>query len=176
MMEKICDLHIRDARESDRDAIREVTLAAYEEYAAVVPTPLWIEYRQHLLATIDEEGPIERIVAERNGTMVGNVLLYPPTANAYAGLSTSIGWPEVRLLAVVPTARRQGVGTALMDECEQHALRMGATVLGLHTMDMMQAAIRMYERMGFVHTPERDFSPVEGVLVKGYCRRIDQAT
>jgi len=175
MMEKRCNLHIRNARDSDRDAIRAVTLAAYEEYATVVPTPLWIEYQRHLLATLDEEGPIERIVAERDGTIVGNVLLYPPTTNAYAGLSTSVGWPEVRLLAVAPEARRRGVGTALMDECKQHAHRMGATVLGLHTMDMMQDAIRMYERMGFVRTPERDFSPVEGVLVKGYCRRIDEA-
>ena len=102
--------------------------------------------------------------------------MYPPTANAYAGLSTSVGWPEVRLLAVAPAVRRRGVGTALMEECQQHAQRMGATVLGLHTMDMMQAAIRMYERMGFVRTPERDFSPVEGVLVKGYCCHIGQGT
>jgi hypothetical protein len=38
-------------------------------------------------------------------------------------------------------------------------------------MDMMQAATRMYERMGFVRAPDLDFSPAEGVLVKAY--RLD---
>jgi len=103
-------------------------------------------------------GPVERIVAERNGTIIGSVLLYPPLAKAYAEAIASAGWPEVRLLAVAPVARGQRVGTALMDECEQRARRVGATMLGLHTMDMMQAAVHMYEHRGFERAPELDFS------------------
>jgi hypothetical protein len=41
-------------------------------------------------------------------------------------------------------------------------------------MDMMRAAVRMYERMGFVRAPDLDFTPAEGVLVKGY--RLDLRT
>jgi GNAT superfamily N-acetyltransferase len=85
-----------------------------------------------------------------------------------------VDYPEVRLLAVVPAARGKGVGAALIDECARRARRAGATTLGLHTMDMMRAAVRMYERMGFVRAPDLDFTPAEGVLVKGY--RLDLRT
>jgi ribosomal protein S18 acetylase RimI-like enzyme len=167
--------HIRDARDDEREAIRDVTLAAYEEYAAVMPKPFWEGYRQQLLVTLDKEEPVERIVAERKGMVIGSVLLYPPLANAYPGTRASAGW-EVRLLAVSPLARGQGVGTALMDECERRARRAGATILGLHTMEMMQAAIRMYERRGFERAPELDFYPAQGVLVKGYRLSLDGRT
>jgi len=33
----------------------------------------------------------------------------------------------------------------------------------------MQAAVRMYERMGFVRAPVPDFHPAPGVTIKGYC-------
>jgi hypothetical protein len=35
----------------------------------------------------------------------------------------------------------------------------------------MQAALRLYERLGFVRAPELDFRPAPGVTVKGY--RVD---
>ena len=171
-MEKRKSFHIRDARDDEREAIRDVTLAAYEEYAAVMPESFWDGYQRQLLVTLDEEGPVERIVAEREGTIIGSILLYPALTNAYSGVSVGASWPEVRLLAVAPVARGQGVGSALMDECERRARRVGATMLGLHTMEVMQVAIGMYERRGFERVPELDFSPAQGILVKGYCRRL----
>jgi len=32
---------IRDARDGERGAMRDVTLAAYEEYAAILPESVW---------------------------------------------------------------------------------------------------------------------------------------
>jgi len=167
-------IHIRNAGARDRDAIRDVTLAAYEEYAAVVPEPFWIAYRRRLLETLDDDGPAERIVAERQGAIVGSVLLFPSDANAYGRSAPGGECPEVRLLAVRPDARGQGVGLALMEECMHRARRVGAQALGLHTMDFMVTAVRMYTRMGFVRMPPLDFSPAPGVLVKGY--RLDLMT
>ncbi len=174
-MNKRISLHILDARDDERETIRDVTLAAYEQYAAVMPRPFWEEYRRQLLTTLDEEGSVERIIAEHEGTVIGSVLLYPPLANAYTRVQVSVCWPEVRLLAVAPGARGRGVGTALMDECERRARRAGATMLGLHTMDMMQEARRLYERRGFIRAPELDFHPAKGVLVKGYRRSLDDS-
>src|SRR5438270_3949 len=116
-MEK--SLLIRDARDDERAAIQAITLAAYAEYATIMPGPFWEEYRRQLLITLDEEGPVERIIAEHEGMLVGSVLLFPPLANAYTRTEVSSNWPEVRLLAVKPATRGQGIGTALMDECEQ---------------------------------------------------------
>lgn len=157
---------IRDARDDERDALRDVVLAAYSEYAALMPEPFWSRYRQHLIETIDADGPFQRIVAEMHG--VGGVLLFPPATAAYASAGHEVDYPEVRLLAVVPAARGKGVGEALMHECARRARRMGARALGLHTTDVMQAAGRMYEQLGYVRVPEVDFTPAKGLVVKGY--------
>lgn len=56
-------------------------------------------------------------------------------------------------------------------DSERAAIRDITVALGLHTMDFMKAAVRMYEGMGFVRVPEVDFTPAPGVAVKGY--RLD---
>lgn len=74
-------------------------------------------------------------------------------------------------MAVVPEAREQGIGKALMMECIRRAGGLGANCLNLHTTDMMQVAMRMYQRMGFIRAPELDFHPDPSVPVKAY--RLD---
>ncbi len=153
-------------------AARKVTLAAYEEYAKSVPPVFWEGYRKNIVESLDEKGPAQHIVAEYAGKIVGSVLLYPPAASAYgAAAAESTAIPEMRLLAVIPAMRGHGIGTALTRECVQRAQRAGAPALGLHTTDMMQTAMQMYERMGFVRAPEFDFHPTENTLIKGY--RLD---
>jgi ribosomal protein S18 acetylase RimI-like enzyme len=160
--------HIRDARADERAAIQALTLAAYAEYATIMVPTAWAALRQALLAGLEAEESAERIVAEQDGALVGSVLLYSPTANAYGNALVGAGWPELRLLAVAAAARGQGVGTALVEECMRRARRAGASALGLHTSESLQAAIRMYERMGFVRTPEGDFQPNGAELVMAY--------
>ncbi len=116
MAERTLHLLIREARPEDRDAICDVTLAAYEEYAAQMPPPFWEAYRLNILATLEQVGPAEQIVAEREGTVIGTVLLYPPRSLSPPedAASLEMPWPEVRLLAVAPAGRGGGVGAALM--------------------------------------------------------------
>ena len=156
---------LREARSGDRDAIVEVTLAAYQEYASQVP--IWGPYRQNILATLANPRPATQLVAERDGAIVGTVLLYPagPAGAAAPGQGQ---WPEVRLLAVAPSARGQGVAHALMHECVRRAREARADALTLHTMSAMQAALRLYTRMGFQPAPELDFQPAPGFTVNGY--------
>lgn len=164
------EIVIRDARPGDRDAIREVTLAAYLEYADVLPQGGWEEYRQNILETIANPAPAEQIVAERDGHILGTVLLFPAgtvmEAPDHSAMTAKA--PEVRLLAVAPAGRRQGVGEALMRECIARARAAGASAIALHTTDLMQVAMQMYERMGFVRTPETDYYPAPDFVVKGY--------
>jgi GNAT superfamily N-acetyltransferase len=166
---------IRDARPEDRDAIREVTLAAYQEYAALMPG-FWDGYRQNIIVSLDEVGSAEQLVAEHHGDVVGTARLYPPRRMRISrNDSLDMPWPEVRLLAVAPPARGRGVGAALMQECVRRVRKTGGRVLSLHTTDMMQAALRMYERMGFVRAREIDFHPAPGVTVKGYRLDLEEA-
>ena len=168
-------LRIRDARSSDRDAIEAVTLAAYQQYAAVMPA-LWDGYRQNILATLGAAEPDTQIVAEAEDHIVGAVLLYSAgTVIARpGGGSITLASPEVRLLAVAPAARGQGIGVRLMHECIRRARRSGAPALTLHTTDIMEAAMRLYERLGFQRAAELDFQPAPGVTIKGYRLGLDQ--
>ena len=166
---------IRDAQPSDRQAIRDVTLAAYQEYAAQMPG-FWDGYRQNIIATLDDIGSAEQLVADEDGAIVGTVLLYPPRRVQVSRTdSLEMPWPEVRLLAVAPAGRGRGIGAALMQECVRRARKSGARALSLHTTDLMQTAQRMYERMGFVRSAELDFHPAPGVTVKGYCLELERA-
>jgi ribosomal protein S18 acetylase RimI-like enzyme len=75
------------------------------------------------------------------------------------------------LLAVAPSARGRGVGVALMNECIHRARSAAATALTLHTTDLMQAAMRLYERLGFERAHDLDLEPAPGLIAKGY--RLD---
>jgi len=162
-------LRIRDARSDDRGAIEAVTLAAYQQYA-VSMRALWEVYRQNIVATLAAAKPEAQIVAEKAGRMVGAVMLVPAgTAMAWSrGGSITLAAPEVRLLAVAPEARGGGVGAALMGECIRRSRQSGAAAITLHTTEIMEAAMRLYERLGFRHAPELDIEPVPGVNVKGF--------
>jgi GNAT superfamily N-acetyltransferase len=168
-------LRIRDARSADRGAIEAVTLAAYEQYAALMPAH-WEGYHQNILATLSAAKPDAQIVAEEEGRIVGTVLLYPAGSVMArpGGGSITLAEPEVRLLAVAPAARGRGVGAALMNECVSRARQSGAAALTLHTTDIMQSAMRLYERLGFRRAPGLDIQPAPGVIIKGY--RLDLET
>lgn len=160
---------MRDARPEDRSAVAALTLAAYGEYAAKMEPEAWagLEGAVRAALALDDDA-VHRVVAERDGEVVGGVMLYPPAADAYGGYTEAAAWPELRLLAVAPSARGMGVGKALVEECVRRARAMGAEVLGLHTSRSMQVAIGMYERMGFVRAPEHDFQPPGAELVTAY--------
>lgn len=161
-------LRIRDARDDERDAILALTLAAYAEYESSMGDH-WEDYRRGLLNRFG--GTVaRRIVAERDGVLVGSVLLYPAGSSAPAPDGSIIDFPEpeVGLLSVPPPLRGQGIGRALMDECARRAREAGSDVLTLHTMDMMLGAMQMYERIGFVRDPAHDFSPAPHVVVRSF--------
>jgi GNAT superfamily N-acetyltransferase len=168
----VADVVVRDARPDDRDAIRDVTLAAYGEYAQPMSS-LWDGYRQSTLGTLADVGAATQLVAERDGIVVGTVLVCPAGPIRYMPdrEPVELQWPEVRLLAVAPPARGQGVAQALMAACIARARQSGAAALQLHTTDMMRTAMRLYERMGFARWPSLDFHPGPDLTVKGY--RLD---
>lgn len=161
-------LTIRDALPNERDAIADLTLRAYGEYATIMDPLAWDGLESAIKAAVSSNDRIDRIVALDDGAIVGSVLLFPPSIQAYAFSEERAAWPEVRLLAVAPEARGKGVGEALVNECIRRAIAIGAHELGLHTSRSMRSAMRLYERMGFVRAPERDFRPPGTEVVEGY--------
>ena len=66
------------------------------------------------------------------------------------------------MLAVAPAARGRGVGEALATWCVDRARADGCHAVVLSTLPVMHAAHRLYQRLGFVRTPERDWYPGAG--------------
>jgi len=164
---------VRTARPTDRGAIARLTLAAYREYSTIMEPSAWNALDGAVRSSLVDDTGVTRIIAELDGAVVGSAALYSPDTAAYGDLVALASWPEVRLVAVDPRARGRGVARALVDECIRRARASGATALGLHTSRSMRAAARLYERMGFVRDPERDFQPPGAELVEGYLLRLE---
>ena len=58
-------------------------LAAYEQDETRASPSLWVLLQQAMLSGLAEEGPVERMVAEYAGKIVGSVWLYRPSIRAY---------------------------------------------------------------------------------------------
>jgi ribosomal protein S18 acetylase RimI-like enzyme len=69
------------------------------------------------------------------------------------------------MLAVAPEARRRGVAERLVVAALREAVARGTGRVVLSTLDSMQAAHRLYQRLGFVPAPERDWGH-EGVALR----------
>ncbi|MDQ0959249.1 ribosomal protein S18 acetylase RimI-like enzyme [Streptomyces sp. B4I13] len=71
------------------------------------------------------------------------------------------GEAEIRALAVAHAARGRGAGEALVRACLERARATeGCAAVVLSSQRSMHTAHRIYERLGFVRTPERDWNPV----------------
>ncbi len=144
--------------------------AAFQEYKNLVPSAAWQAYLEDILDVRSRLSIAELIIAKINRKLVGTVTLF---LNVLP--SSDVGWPKdwagIRLLAVDPRYRRQGIGRALMDECVRRCRGQGIATIGLHTTKIMDVAHRMYEHMGFTRIPEFDFHPASGVVVTAY--RLD---
>jgi GNAT superfamily N-acetyltransferase len=109
---------LRDARAADGAALLALTRAAFAEYAVPMDT-LWDAYCRRIAAKLGGAGAAaEHIVAEQGGAIVGSVLLEAAGAPTPAAEleAPRANCPEISLLAVLPTARGQGIGAALLEE------------------------------------------------------------
>ncbi|MEU7513315.1 GNAT family N-acetyltransferase [Streptomyces sp. NPDC042898] len=107
------------------------------------------------------------VAVDMDERIIGGVT-YAQGDTTWADIAVA-GEAEFRMLVVAPEARGRGVGEALVRAC---ADRAGAAPecarLVLSTDAKMVAAHRIYERMGFVRTPERDWEPIPGHRLRTY--------
>lgn len=144
---------VRPAPPGERDEVRDLLRAAYQEYAADIPAHIHRIYLADLL-DMDRGGGPTTLVALVAGRIVGTARLYAAGSAGTARLATGSAW--VRAVGVLPDLRGAGIARELMAECARLAGQDGASTLGLHTMAFMPAAIRLYERLGYRRTPEWD--------------------
>ena len=161
---------IRDAGFEELHEVSTLILEAYEGYSTFLSPAGWRHYARDI-TDVESRLPVsELIVAEAQAQLVGAVTLFrDPSLLGPDAWPAS--WAGIRLLAVHPNSRGHGIGRALMDECLNRCRESGIETIGLHTVDFMEIARKMYEHMGFVRVSEYDYEPGGGITVLAY--RLD---
>lgn len=161
------DLTVRAARPDEYQRAAEVSIAAYLADGWLVGDD---PYRERLADTPCRAHEAELLVAVDAGDagdrVVGTVTLCLP-GTPWAEVSRP-GEVEFRMLAVDPAARGRGVGAALVTAVVQRARELGANRVVLSSASGMAAAQQIYQRMGFVRLPDRDWSPEAGKPLLAY--------
>ena len=157
---------IREFRSKDASAVNAVAVAAFAQYAEHYSD--WAAFSKNLSNTAALADHGELVVAESKGQVVGAVAYIGPTRPKSSFFEQ--GWPIMRMLVVSPSARGQGVGRMLAENCINRALRDDAEVFALHSTPIMQVAISMYKRMGFAYL--REAPAILGVPYGIYIKRL----
>lgn len=87
------------------------------------------------------------IIAEHDRELVGSVVYCSPGNSDSQFFQPE--WSSIRMLAVLPLYRGQGIGQQLTLECIHRVQQDRAEAITFHTSELMMNARRMYERLGF---------------------------
>lgn len=138
----------RNANSTDFDAIARVLVAAYREYRDRLTEDNWLKMYQSLSNVSQTAIDAEFIVAEVEDKIVGAIAYYPP-GKSNPKFFDAANWSSLRLLAVAPTYRGQGIGKRLTEWGIERAKQERAKGIGLYTSEVMIAAQKMYSSLGF---------------------------
>lgn len=155
-------LTVRPATPDDFDQVGSLLVRAYLPCGYPTTHP----YFNRLRDTADRAAHADLLVADDAGRIVGTVT-YCPEGSSWREISRP-DEGEFRMLAVDPGEQSRGIGKKLVAACLDRARAEGRTALVLSSAPWMRSAQHVYEVLGFERTPERDWSPQEGITLLTY--------
>jgi GNAT superfamily N-acetyltransferase len=141
-------------------AIRPITRADVSHVEAAYPEPERPESRHAERAALQERGDGISLVAWLGGDPVGWVYVRSPSSAGISEHARSTGAAEIVDLFVLPDARGNGHGAALLAGAEDLARQRGWPVIGLAVTVSNpdnDVARSMYERRGYAHDGSGEF-------------------
>jgi ribosomal protein S18 acetylase RimI-like enzyme len=143
---------IKTATIEDFEAIADLNVVAYAEFASYLPPGSW-ETMQKNLRNIQARAEVaEFMICHSGSDIIGSVAYCPAGKSDPAIFKPDIA--SILLLAVHPQHRGKGIAKALTIECIAKAKNDKASSIGLFTSELMQSAQRLYQSLGFQQKSE----------------------
>lgn len=160
-------LVVRQTAPEELTQVGEITAAAYLHDGHLPADSSYVEVLRDAAARADGA---DLLVATDDTTILGTVT-WCPDGSAYKEVAAA-DEGEFRMLAVTPHARRRGVARALVQACIERSRAAGHTRVVLSTQPSMTRAHALYESVGFVRDPSRDWVPAPGVELVAYALEL----
>jgi ribosomal protein S18 acetylase RimI-like enzyme len=163
------DFTIRRARDAELADVGRLTVEAYRASG-------YLESETPYARKLADAGPRARdaelwVAVDAAGEVLGTVTMAPPSS-PWAQVAGPADL-EFRMLAVSKEARGRGVGEAMTRAVVDRATELGLTGVVLSSSTQMTTAHRIYERLGFHRTPDKDWQPSPDTRLVTY--RLDLA-
>jgi ribosomal protein S18 acetylase RimI-like enzyme len=134
------------ARETDLDTLVRLAIA-FRDYLGQ-SQPSAVEFHDSISVLLKDPDTDFLLARGIDGTPLG----YAQVRYRYSAWIPGLG-AEIEDLFVLPFARRQGIGVELANSVSERARQRVCRVIGLNTNERNEAALGLYQRLGF--TAER---------------------
>lgn len=148
---------IREMEESELELVRQVLVESYVQYKEHFERDAWETYFLQVKASVENENIDKLYIAQYEDEIVGTMQLFRSSDEAYDLPELDIQAPIIRFLAVHPHGRGLGVAKKLIDKAVTYTEDIEAEGVYLHTSDVMERAIYLYEKYGFIREESQDF-------------------
>jgi putative acetyltransferase len=139
---RIADIVIRGATNADGERV----IALVSTVLAEFQLPFDLDSKDADLKDIEgsyiRAGGVFELIEDAQGKLLGTYGLFPLNDNTC----------ELRKMYFLPEIRGFGLGKRLLERAVDHARRLGFRAIVLETISVLQRAIHLYTRFGFVPT------------------------
>jgi ribosomal protein S18 acetylase RimI-like enzyme len=146
-------MEIRPIRPDECDELGRITVRSYRHLAGGEPLGPYEEELVNVAARTREADVF--VALNDEGVLLGGVTYVPGPGTSMSEFADEEA-AGIRHLAIDPTHQGSGAGHALLEACIARARDQYRARVRLHSTAPMVVARAMYERFGFVHTPEFD--------------------
>lgn len=147
----------RNGSPEDLNQIKQLAVKSWSRFENQLTEDNWHRLQESLTddntyRSLLEEG--QCILCQvLNGGIIGMVFLIP------SGKADDVyreEWARIRFLTVHPDYEGRSVGRVLAENCLRLAANNGEKLIALHTSEIMQNAMKLYEHLGFTINREID--------------------
>ena len=148
MKKQIGNFEIRSIFLKDNESIKAIVLSTLKEHGAIGYGFASSDPELNQMFQAYQAPKTKYFVLLQNNEVIGGAGIGPL-------LNTSKEWCELQKMYFLPIARGKGLGMQLMNLCLEAAQEFGYKYCYLETLDNMQIAQSLYNKVGFIQVENR---------------------